>query len=54
MLHQPRGRCLIIGPWNYPLNTLLGPLVSAVAAGNTAILIPSELTPNVNAVVDAV
>ncbi|MFP3614499.1 aldehyde dehydrogenase family protein [Paraburkholderia sp. SIMBA_050] len=54
VLHQPRGRCLIIGPWNYPLNTLLGPLVSAVAAGNTAILKPSELTPNVNAVVDAV
>ncbi len=48
---QPRGRCLIIGPWNYPLSTLLGPLVSAVAAGNTAILKPSEFTPQVNAVV---
>uniref|UniRef100_A0A8C5QQ48 Aldehyde dehydrogenase domain-containing protein n=1 Tax=Leptobrachium leishanense TaxID=445787 RepID=A0A8C5QQ48_9ANUR len=39
---SPRGRCLIIGPWNYPLNTVLGPLVSAVAAGNTAIVKPSE------------
>lgn len=54
VLHQPRGRCLIVGPWNYPLNTLLGPLVSAVAAGNTAILKPSESTPHVNAVVDTV
>lgn len=51
VLYQPRGRCLIIGPWNYPLSTLVGPLVSAVAAGNTAILKPSEFTPNVNAVI---
>ncbi len=51
IVYQPRGRCLIIGPWNYPLSTLVGPLVSAVAAGNTAILKPSEFTPNVNAVI---
>jgi aldehyde dehydrogenase (NAD+) len=51
VLHQPRGRCLVIGPWNYPVNTLLGPLVSAVAAGNAVILKPSELAPHVNAVV---
>ncbi|WP_426400838.1 aldehyde dehydrogenase family protein (plasmid) [Ralstonia sp. R-29] len=54
VVYQPRGRCLIMGPWNYPLNTLMGPLVSAVAAGNTAILKPSEMTPHVNAVIDAV
>jgi aldehyde dehydrogenase (NAD+) len=48
---QPRGRCLIIGPWNYPLNTTLGPLVSAVAAGNAVILKPSEFTPQVNTLV---
>ena len=48
---QPRGRCLIVGPWNYPVSTLVGPLVSAVAAGNTVILKPSEFTPNVNAVI---
>ncbi|KTS97886.1 aldehyde dehydrogenase [Pseudomonas oryzihabitans] len=47
---QPRGRCLIIGPWNYPVSTLLGPLVSALAAGNTVILKPSEFTPAINAV----
>jgi len=53
VVYQPRGRCLIIGPWNYPLNTVLGPLVSAVAAGNAVILKPSEFTPQVNAVIAA-
>jgi hypothetical protein len=51
VLAQPRGRCLIIGPWNYPVSTLLGPLASAVAAGNTVVLKPSEFTPHVNAVI---
>jgi aldehyde dehydrogenase (NAD+) len=46
--YQPKGRCLIIGPFNYPVNLTLGPLVSAVAAGNTAIIKPSELTPNLS------
>jgi aldehyde dehydrogenase (NAD+) len=49
--YQPKGRCLIISPWNYPLSLALGPLVSAVAAGNTAILKPSEFTPHTNRVV---
>ena len=49
--YQPRGRCLIIGPFNYPFNLTLGPLISAIAAGNTAIVKPSELTPNISAVV---
>lgn len=54
VLYQPRGRCLIVGPWNYPLNTVLGPLVSAVAAGNAVIIKPSEFTPNVNQIIDEV
>ncbi len=49
--YQSRGRVLIIAPWNYPLNLCLGPLVSALAAGNTAILKPSEMTPHVSALV---
>lgn len=49
--HVPRGRCLIIGPFNYPVNLTLGPLVSAIAAGNTAILKPSELTPNLSGLI---
>lgn len=49
--YQPKGRCLILGPWNYPLNTVLCPLASAVAAGNTVMIRPSELTPRVAEVV---
>ncbi len=51
IVYQPRGRCLIIGPWNYPVSTLVGPLASALAAGNSVILKPSEFTPHVNAVI---
>lgn len=47
--YEPKGVCLIIAPWNYPVNLLLGPAVSALAAGNTAILKPSEITPNTTA-----
>lgn len=43
--HEPRGVCLIVVPWNYPFNVGFGPLVSAIAAGNTAILKPSEQSP---------
>ena len=46
--HEPRGRCLIIAPWNYPVNLALGPLVSAIAAGNTVMLKPSEMTPHMS------
>lgn len=47
--HEPRGVVLIIAPWNYPIYLTLGPLVSALAAGNCAILKPSEFTPHTNA-----
>jgi aldehyde dehydrogenase (NAD+) len=46
---EPKGRVLIISPWNYPVNLSLGPLVSAIAAGNTAIIKPSEITPHASA-----
>ncbi len=49
--YSPRGRCLIIGPFNYPVNLTLGPLISAIAAGNTAIVKPSELTPHLSALI---
>lgn len=48
--YQPRGRCLIVSPWNYPVNLSFCPLVLALAAGNTAIVKPSEMTPNLSAV----
>lgn len=47
--YQPRGRVLIIAPWNYPLSLCFGPLVSALAAGNTVIIKPSEMMPAVSA-----
>jgi aldehyde dehydrogenase (NAD+) len=48
--YEPKGVCLIIAPWNFPINLTLGPLISAIAAGNTAILKPSEMTPNTSKV----
>jgi aldehyde dehydrogenase (NAD+) len=43
---EPYGVTLIIGPWNYPLQLLLAPLVGAVAAGNCVVLKPSEFAPS--------
>lgn len=42
---EPYGSVLIMGPFNYPFQLLLEPLISAVAAGNTCVLKPSELAP---------
>ena len=42
--HQPLGVVGIISPWNYPLLLAVGPLIDALAAGNRAMLKPSELT----------
>ena len=44
-MSEPLGCVLILSPWNYPLQLCLHPLVSALAAGNTAVLKPSEHTP---------
>src|SRR3954453_11331475 len=46
---EPLGVALIIAPWNYPVQLMLSPLVGALAAGNCAVLKPSELTPNTSA-----
>jgi aldehyde dehydrogenase (NAD+) len=48
--YEPKGVCLIISPWNFPFNLTFGPLISAIAAGNTVIIKPSEMTPNCSAV----
>jgi coniferyl-aldehyde dehydrogenase len=48
---QPLGVVGIISPWNFPLVLAFGPLASALAAGNRAILKPSELTPRTSALV---
>jgi acyl-CoA reductase-like NAD-dependent aldehyde dehydrogenase len=51
---EPFGVALIIGPWNYPLQLLLSPLVGAIAAGNCAVLKPSEMAPHTAGLVDRV
>lgn len=42
---EPFGKVLIIAPWNYPFQLAMCPLIAAVAAGNSVVLKPSELTP---------
>ncbi|WP_315373156.1 aldehyde dehydrogenase [Paenibacillus xylanexedens] len=45
---EPYGVALIIAPWNYPFQLAFGPLIGAIAAGNCAVIKPSELTPAVS------
>jgi aldehyde dehydrogenase (NAD+) len=50
IVREPLGVVLIIAPWNYPVQLLLGPLVGAIAAGNCAVLKPSEITAHTSGV----
>jgi len=43
---EPLGVVLIIGPWNYPFQLIISPLVGAIASGNCTIIKPSELAPH--------
>ncbi|GGF97139.1 aldehyde dehydrogenase [Paenibacillus albidus] len=54
VIHEPYGTVLIIGPFNYPFQLLIEPLIGAMAAGNSAVLKPSENTPAVSAVIEAI
>ncbi len=47
---EPLGVCLVIGAWNYPIQLSLIPLISAIAAGNTVILKPSEISKNTSSI----
>ncbi|MGD1921560.1 MAG: aldehyde dehydrogenase family protein, partial [Pleurocapsa sp.] len=47
---EPLGTVLIIGPWNYPFSLMISPLIGAIAAGNCAVLKPSEIAPNTSKV----
>ena len=49
IVREPLGVVLIIGPWNYPVQLVLTPLVGALAAGNCAVLKPSEVTAHTSA-----
>ncbi|MFT4534683.1 MAG: aldehyde dehydrogenase (NAD+) [Saprospiraceae bacterium] len=52
--HEPKGVVLIIAPWNFPVNLTFAPLVSAIAAGNTVMIKPSEMTPNTSEVMQKI
>lgn len=51
---EPWGAVLIMSPWNYPFQLALAPLISALAAGNTVLLKPSELAPHTATVVESI
>jgi aldehyde dehydrogenase (NAD+) len=48
---EPKGLVLIIAPWNYPLSMVMAPLVGAMAAGNCAVMKPSEITTHTSAII---
>lgn len=48
IMPEPYGVVLIVSPWNYPLQLTLAPLVGAIAAGNTAVVKPSNYAKNVS------
>lgn len=52
--YEPKGVCLVISPWNFPVNLTLGPVVSAIAAGNTVMIKPSEMTPHISNVMKTI
>ena len=49
IVREPLGVVLIIGPWNYPFQLIMGPLIGAIAAGNCAVVKPSEVAPATSA-----
>ena len=51
---EPYGAVLIIAPWNYPFQLAIAPLIGAIAAGNTAVVKPSEVTPHTAAIISEI
>ncbi len=45
IVYEARGVCLILGPWNFPLGLVLGPLAAAIAAGNCCMVKLTDLCP---------
>lgn len=51
---EPYGVVLIISPWNYPFQLTMAPLIGAIAAGNCAVIKPSNYSPNTARIIDAI
>ena len=51
---EPYGAVLVIAPWNYPFQLAIAPLIGAIAAGNTAVVKPSEVTPHTAAIISEI
>ena len=51
IVKEPKGVTLVVSPWNYPFNLTFGPMMWAIAAGNTVIIKPSEMTPKMSKVI---
>ena len=54
IIKEPKGVTLVVSPWNYPFNLTFGPMMSSIAAGNTVIIKPSEMTPNMSGVISGI
>jgi len=52
--YEPKGVVLILAPWNYPFYLVMAPLIAAIAAGDRAIVRPSEKVPHVREVMAAI
>ena len=52
VIKDPLGVCMIIGPWNYPFQLQITPLIGAIAGGNAAVLKPSEMTPHTARIIE--
>jgi len=50
--HEPKGVVLIVGPYNYPFQLVIEPLIGAIAAGNTAIIKPSEFPTHTEKIIE--
>ena len=54
IVKEPKGVTLVVSPWNYPFNLTFGPMIWSIAAGNTVIIKPSEMTPNMSAIISEI
>lgn len=54
LMYEPYGKVLIIGPFNYPFQLVMSPLIGAIAAGNCVVIKPSEHTPQTSMVIEQI